>query len=320
MPKHWSPEEVEKVVELYAEHKDHGTAAAALNATFGNSRSAKAVKTKLAYLSRAPGIDAAKLDEENARLRQEITRLVMASQRTKHNFSGDTIRFGILGDTQLGSRYENLSLLHSAYDVLERERVPKVYHTGDVLDGEKMYRGHEYELHTHGCDAQIDYCVENYPQRDGVDTEFIIGNHDGSFWKHSGVDVGFRIAERRPDMNYHGMDEADITLKCATGEVILRLYHPAKGTAYALSYHSQKYIESLTGGHKPNLIGCGHYHKMEKLFYRNIHLFQTGCMQHQTKFMRGRNIAAIQGFWIVELAINQDGIARCKSEWFPCYD
>jgi hypothetical protein len=36
-------------------------------------------------------------------------------------------------------------------------------------------------------------------------------------------------------------------------------------------------IEAMPGGEKPNILAVGHYHKMEQIFYRNIHAFQTGC-------------------------------------------
>jgi len=194
------------------------------------------------------------LMRENERLKQEVTRLVRERQVTSYDFAGDVIRFGSVSDTHLGSMYENLTLLNSAYDVFEREGITKVFHTGDLTDGENMYRGQVYELHIHGCDAQRDYCIQQYPRRAGIDTEYIIGNHDGAFWKNAGVDVGLQIGDSRADMHYLGMDEADVTLKCDTGEITLRLLHPRKGTSYALSYQCQKYIESLTGGHKPNML------------------------------------------------------------------
>ncbi len=189
-----------------------------------------------------------KLEAENDRLQKEITRLILNGYEKKHSFSGAVIRFGLLSDTQLGSRYENLDLLQDAYGIFRREGIRIVYHSGDLIDGEKMYRGHEYELHTHGADAQVQYCVDNYPEQEGIETYFILGNHDASFWQNAGIDIGWQIDQKRADMHYIGMDEADVTLSSDSGDIILRLYHPRKGTAYAVSYQIQKYMESLTGG------------------------------------------------------------------------
>ena len=261
------------------------------------------------------------LKKENEAYRYQILSTRIRTQFNIDHYFTDYIRFGLLADTQLGSTYENIELLQHAYDIFVREGIENVYHSGDMLEGTHVYRGQEFEMHTNGLDAQVDYAVENYPQRDGITTRFIDGNHDISFWKRAGVISGMKIAERRDDIEYMGQDEADITLSNSEGKIVLRLVHPRKGTAYALSYQPQKYIESLTGGHKPNLVAFGHYHKAEHIpIYRNVESIQVGCMQAQTPFMRGRNIAAIQGFYIVELMINNKGIVRCKSEFFPCYD
>lgn len=82
-------------------------------------------------------------------------------------------------------------------------------------------------------------------------------------------------------------------------KTIMRLFHPGGGTAYALSYHPQKWAESLSGGEKPEIAGIGHYHKIEQLFYRNIHIFQTGTFEAQTPFMRRKKLAANLGAWIL---------------------
>lgn len=259
------------------------------------------------------------LRDRNDLLKRQLTLLMQRHQYHHHSYQGQTIKFGLLGDTQHGSLYENINFLNLAYDVYVQEKVTRVYHTGDMVDGQKMYRGHEFELHTIGVDAQADYAVDTYPCRDEIETFFISGNHDGAFWKQGGHDIGKQIANRREDMTYLGFDEADVTLESDEGEITLRIYHPGKGTAYAISYQPQSYINSLTGGEKPNILGIGHYHKMEYILYRNIHTFQTGCLQYQTPFMRKRHLAAIQGFWIVEVVLGDNEITRCKGEFFPCY-
>jgi len=91
----------------------------------------------------------------------------------------------------------------------------------------------------------------------------------------------------------------DHTSDMSKDKAILRLWHPGGGTAYAISYHPQKWAESLSGGEKPHICGIGHYHKAEQLFYRNIHIFQTGTFEEQTPFMRRKKLAAMLGGWIL---------------------
>jgi DNA polymerase II small subunit/DNA polymerase delta subunit B len=205
--------------------------------------------------------------------------------------------------------------------MFEREGISNVYVAGDLLAGGKMYRGQEFELWAHGADAQIDLAVNSWPEKKDMTTHFITGNHDLSFYKTAGVDVGHRLQELRSDFNYLGREEADIVFNTEQGTARMRLVHPGKGTAYALSYQPQKYIEALEGGKKPHVICMGHYHKAEKLpQYRNIYLIQTGCIEAQTPFMRRNNISAHCGFWIIKFMINEAKmVSRFKSEfvsWF----
>ena len=64
------------------------------------------------------------------------------------------IKFGLMGDTQMGSKYAQITHLHNFYDRLVKEGITTVYHTGDVVDGLKMRTGHEYELYAMSADEQ----------------------------------------------------------------------------------------------------------------------------------------------------------------------
>jgi biotin operon repressor len=242
----------------------------------------------------------------------------LAENRVREAWNGEkVIRFGLMGDTQLGCIDTQITHLHTLYDFYQREGLSKVYNTGDVTDGEKMRPGHEYELYMHGADAQVAHAVKVYPQRPGMMTEFITGNHDYSFIKTIGLDIGKQIAAQRPDMRYLGYGSAviDLSPKCT-----LELRHPEDGTAYALSYKIQKIIEAMSGGEKPNIEAVGHYHKHEYLFYRNVHAFQTACLCAQTRFMRGKSIAAAMGGWLIEAHVDDEGtITRIIPEFFPFY-
>ena len=50
----------------------------------------------------------------------------------------ETIRFAIIGDTQIGSKYTQLTYLHNFYDICAKEEIKDVYHTGDLTEGLKM--------------------------------------------------------------------------------------------------------------------------------------------------------------------------------------
>lgn len=228
-----------------------------------------------------------------------------------------TLRFAIMGDTQIGSKYTQLTHLHNFYDICKREGITNVYHTGDLTDGLKMRVGHEYELYEVSADEMRDDVVKNYPKIDGITTHFITGNHDASIYKHVGYDIGQAIANLRPDMKYLGRDCAVVNL---TPNCTLELRHPWDGSAYSISYKPQKMIEAMESDSKPNILAIGHYHKAEYIFYRNIHALQTGCFQGQTPFTRGKGISVHMGGWIVTITVDTNGhILRFTPEYIPYY-
>lgn len=229
----------------------------------------------------------------------------------------EEIKFAIIGDTQLGSKYTQLTYLHQFYDLCAKQGITDVYHTGDMVDGLKMRVGHEYELYTVSADDMRDDVIKNYPKRDGITTHFISGNHDASIYKQVGYDICQAISNARPDMDYLGRDCAIVYL---TPNCTLELRHPWDGTAYALSYKIQKMIESMESDSKPNILAVGHYHKTEYMFYRNIHALQTGCFQGQTPFTRGKGISVHLGGWIVTIRVDTDGyIQGFAPEFIPFY-
>lgn len=226
-------------------------------------------------------------------------------------------KFAIIGDTQIGSKYTQLTYLHNFYDLCEIEGIHDIYHTGDITDGLKMRVGHEYELYEVSADDMRDDVIKNYPRRNGIVTHFISGNHDASIYKQVGYDIGQAISSARSDLKYLGRDCAVVNL---TPNCTLELRHPWDGTAYALSYKIQKMIEAMESDSKPNILAVGHYHKAEYLFYRNVHALQTGCFQSQTPYTRGKGISVHIGGWIVTISVDENGtIQRITPEFIPYY-
>lgn len=243
----------------------------------------------------------------------------------QRHLSGQKIRFGIVSDNHLGSKYERLDVLNALYDIFRQSGIHTVYNAGNMIDGDR--RINRYDLHKHGSEEQVNYLVEVYPKVKGITTYFITGDdHEGWYTQDYGIDVGRLIENRaneqgRKDLIYLGHMEHDIILKAKRGEATMRIQHPGGGSAYALSYAPQKLIESFTPGEKPDILIIGHYHKAELLYYRGVHCIQAGCTEDQTPFMRKKRIAAYVGGWIVEYQQSVTGaIARLRGEFIPFFD
>lgn len=214
------------------------------------------------------------------------------------------IRFGLIGDTHINSKYTQLTHLHKFYDRCESLGVPTVYHVGDIDDGERMRPGHQYECYSQGADDHVAEIVRVYPQRKGITTKFITGNHDASMIKHCGYNIGPAIAQRREDMVYLGPDWAVVNL---TPNCTLELRHPWDGSSYATSYKIQKIVESMEPDSKPNILAVGHYHKFGDFTPRNVQSFLTGAFQSQTPFTRGKGLSVEMGAWIIDAEVDKRG-------------
>lgn len=241
-------------------------------------------------------------------------------------YRGDrVIRFGLVSDNHLCSKYERLDVLNALYDLFLENGLQTVYNCGNWIDGEARFN--KQDIHTHGMGNQFKYMARHYPRRDGITTYAIGGDdHEGWYTQREGIDVGrmlksYMDAEGRTDVQYLGYMEHDVVIPAPRGQTRIRLVHPGGGTAYALSYQPQKLIESLSGGEKPEILLIGHYHKSEYLHYRNIHCWQAGCTQDQSPFMRKKRLSAHVGGWIIELWQADDGsVRRTRSEWISFFD
>lgn len=224
------------------------------------------------------------------------------------------------------NKHSRLDVLNSAYDHFQRQGITAVYNCGNWIDGEHKFNKGEL-ITAPGLDRQIDYLLENFPQRKGVTTYFIAGDdHEGWYQQREGIEIGRHLELRalkvgRADLKYLGYAECDVALKFGGGEAVMRVVHPGGGSAYAISYTDQKRTESYQGGEKPHVELVGHYHKWNHGYPREVHTVQCGCTCDQTLFMRKKRLQAHVGF--VEIKIKQDttgAITRFAAEWFPRFD
>jgi hypothetical protein len=240
-----------------------------------------------------------------------------------------TYRFGWLGDTHLGSKYERLDVLTDLYRRFADADIDRIFHAGNWIDGEARFN--KYDLHTHGMDNQVRYLVSAYPVApNGLKTYAIAGDdHEGWYCQREGIDIGkyaeneMRAAGRTDWVNL-GYMEAFIPLAHAqTGATSqLHLVHPGGGSSYATSYTVQKLVESYSGGSKPAVLLAGHYHKLEFINVRNVWCIQTGCTQDQTPFARKKRLHYALGGGVCEL--EQDAktgaIIGCTVQMFTYFD
>jgi len=238
-------------------------------------------------------------------------------------WSGKRLEFGVVSDTHLGSKCEQVEHLRAFYRECEARQIDMVFHSGDMTDGENMWRGHAYEIHTHGADAQAEYAASAYPKVNGIRTKFINGNHDHSFMRSAGVDVCQLVATHRKDMEYLGPIGRYVELEytARTRKVFrVHLMHPRGSAPYARSYRTQKIVEGYSGGSKPDMLLAGHLHYQNHLFTRNVHAYQLPCFQKQTSLLKELGLEPVVGGYIFGVEFSKDGsIGRLEQELITYY-
>jgi biotin operon repressor/predicted phosphodiesterase len=224
--------------------------------------------------------------------------------------------FGVVSDTHLGSKNQQLTFLKDFYQRCADRGIDTVYHCGDLIDGEGLYRGHEHSVFIHGFDDQVAYAIENYPKVEGITTELVGGNHDLVYVKRAGADPCVPISNARSDIIYHGPYSAWIRI----AEIALMyLLHPDGGSAYAHSYKLQKIIESFEGGKKPRLTFIGHWHTWNHTKTRNVDGWLAGCFQSQTEYERRKALQPVIGGNIVTVEFDDEGDIRHVTPEFYQY-
>lgn len=249
----------------------------------------------------------------------EISRQVTVSREpgrefepTEFKYFRHFYRIGLVSDSQICSKYQQMTLLYDAYKDFDDRQVDFVLHAGDLDDGENMYRGHINELFKHGVDEHREYIIENFPspQKKKYKTYVIGGQHDFCWFKQNGYNILSAICEKRKDLVYRGFFDARFDIK----GLGIELHHPGGGVAYARSYKLQKYIENLIGfvtsipsANAPVLLVSGHVHIPVHLpLYMGIDAVSLPCHQSQTPYLAEKGLMPVVGYAIAEIYLDKD--------------
>lgn len=204
-----------------------------------------------------------------------------SSTYTFNQFPEATLKFGVISDTHLCSKEEQLESLQESYKWFAEREVQFVLHAGDLVAGLGIYRQQVNDLTHHTVDDQIAYAVENYPS--DVDTYLISGNHDleGSV-ATVGIDPVAAIASQRPDIHYLG--RYDATVNFPNG-VKINLLH-GKGGMSSPGTKAQKIVRATPPEHRCDAYIIGHYHQLASWFEQGALVLFPGCFEGRTELLK----------------------------------
>lgn len=237
------------------------------------------------------------------------------------HLDGEVIRFGLISDEHICSHFSCVTELEAAYDIFEERGIDTVLSCGNYIDG--CNKNNRSEVTHHTLKQQVDEFIRLMPQREGITTYSIAGDdHEGWFQQDTGIEVGAYTQSKmeeagRQDWKYLDYFSYDFIFKNTHGGLTnVRLMHPGGGSSYAYSYRPQKIVEATPPHERPDMLLIGHYHKSSYNVISGVHVFQAGCFQAQSTFMKKKSLAAHVGCWIIEARVNPAGrILSVVSEW-----
>ena len=216
-----------------------------------------------------------------------------------------------ISDTHLCNEAQQLHMINKVYEETAKRGIPIVRHFGDISDGDYLNRPeHRYELFRLGLKRQLEYIVRKWPKVEGVETIIEDGNHDLTHNRNGGAILGELISQYRDDITWVGSERAIVHPKDANGNEVkidIEMLHPGGGCASSLSYKSQKYIDKMEPGNKPNILGQGHYHQSHFLFYRNVISILVPCLTAKSNFAIRQGLENTMGAYFINMYVNSKG-------------
>lgn len=250
----------------------------------------------------------------------EIIRIGVKATKARHSFA-------IASDIHVGSKYFLGHYFTDYVDSRYDSGVRLFLLPGDLLDG--CYSHGRWELDQHGFSDQGNAFFDVLPQRKGLRYVAITGNHDQTFERDSGLVVHRALNEMarfrgRRDFEALGARGAYVRLQAPDERrgLVVELWHPLKGPAYALTYGMQKHVEGYAPGKKPDVLATGHWHQSCYCLVRGVHCLSCGTFQGGgSAFGKALGGDPKIGGWTIEYGLTEDGTVReFRPTWTAYYE
>ena len=223
--------------------------------------------------------------------------------KTVHNMSlgKDHVKLGLLGDTHLASKYDDLDSLNRAYDMIEDKGVDVVFHSGDLVDGIVSTPGYFSELKEKTYTGQLEYAIDRYPKYSGK-TLVVSGNHDDYWYRLTGKEIIKDVADKRDDIEYLGSSRRIINIDGLRVNVLHGKFKDSNPINNIYSY-----LDNIPTYKKPDIVHSGHYHTTKYQDYEGIEMFRSGAFMHQTPHDKKKNHNPEQSMYFVDVYYDDDG-------------
>lgn len=213
----------------------------------------------------------------------------------------DHIKLGLLGDTHLASKYDDVESLERAYDLAEDKNTDVILHSGDLVDGLVSVPGYFDELKEKTYTGQVEYVLDKYPNYSGK-TLIVSGNHDDYWYRLTGKEIIKEISEKRDDIEYLGSSRRIIDID---GLRVNVLHGKFKDTNPINNIYS--YLDNIPRDKKPDIVHSGHYHTAKHQQYHGVEMFRNGSFIKQKPRDDERGLTQDPSMYFVDVYFDDNG-------------
>lgn len=226
------------------------------------------------------------------------------------------IKFLIISDLRLGSKFAQQSILNELYLHAYEEGVRNVLVIGNITEG--LYNMSDNMIETliaRSSTSQIEYVVKNFPFIENMTTFFITGKKDRTHLTKNKIDVGKQISLIRDDLIYIGNGRCDIKVD----NIKILATSRSQRKTYTQSYRAQKMIDAMRSEDKPDMILYGGLLQSEKFVYRDVKVLTIPSVCASTWEMEDKEYSNTVGGWILELTTNKKGELKSYKAYSDIY-
>lgn len=218
------------------------------------------------------------------------------------------IKFAVATDLHIGSIFARPDIFKDFVFECYEEGVRVIFIAGDLVEGDyaRNRPASIYELVPNGIgfDGQLKLLDEALSKLEGLKYYVITGNHDFTFMRNTGANIGKWLSGIRDDVVYLGHNEAKVYL---TDNLSVLLFHATDGIGQNYALKMRQFIDRSEEDRLADFIFMGHYHKFNHSYYKGIHGYILPTFQEQSDYMRNNNLEAIVGGIIFNVRVDEEG-------------
>lgn len=217
------------------------------------------------------------------------------------NIGKDHIKLGLIGDTHLANKYDDIDTLRRIYDKAEDKNVDAMIHCGDFVDGIVSVPNYSRKLKETSYTGQLHYAIDKYPKYSGK-TFAVSGNHDDYFTKLTGREIIKDISDERKDIVYLGPSRRIVYIDGLKINVLHGRFRQDREV-----HDINTYIDAIPPNKKPNFIHSGHYHTSSHDVYNGVESFRTSSLMRKTPYERARGLNPEKSMYWVDVYFDDNG-------------